>query len=286
MYFSVCLVICFAVPGGCEINISAWEWEAEPHERIVARYFLRRQGCSVSDCAYTQDASRLADADAVLVVLDASGDTPPTRAAARHPRQRWVFAATGSPLHTIPSSMIAGLAGLFNWSMTYRSDADVPIPYGRTLALVAPPPVTSSSVSLPALVPHWRRKRRDVLAAALLSNCRARDRMRALNALQRYMRLHYYGNCFYRRPSQEFHAWRRHFVVSVEDAWEGARGRLCRLCEALQYNARQPRLYDEDDLRRFLDPHVRIICSKWESREKCDENVVATASLLAISGRT
>ncbi|CAG9786415.1 unnamed protein product [Diatraea saccharalis] len=296
-------------------------------------------GCSVRNCHFVGDPKRLPQADVVVVSVDRNGDVP--AATARAANQRWVFLALGSPL-AINTSKIGEWANLFNWSMTYRSDSEVPIPYGRTLAFVTPAP---GNVSVPQLVPHWRVKRRDVLAAALLSNCRVRRRMNYLNTLKRYIRVHYYGSCFYRHPKKEcprigecgsikrylfylafenaecqqyitervfqhalvdgaipvimgasyeqcatllppqsflhvdnyptikhlamhikkiasdndvllsFHMWRRHFRVANETAWVGAAdSRLCRLCEAINYNNLQHKVYDEDYLRHFLDP--------------------------------
>lgn len=52
--------------------------------------------------------------------------------------QRWIFLTDESPLHTFflnPIQNISSYNGFFNWSMTYRSDSDVPVPYGRMISI-------------------------------------------------------------------------------------------------------------------------------------------------------
>jgi hypothetical protein len=71
----------------------------------------------------------------------------------------------------------------------------VPVPYGRTVPLAAAGVRGAGCAALARLVPHWEEKRRDVVAAALLSNCAVARRMRLLRTLRTFMPLHVYGAC-------------------------------------------------------------------------------------------
>ena len=78
----------------------------------------------------------------------------------KNPNQRWIFMTDESPLHRYvkPRNKIlsaklliklilfsssfynnnfetSGYDGIFNWTMSYRPDSDVPVPYGRPVLL-------------------------------------------------------------------------------------------------------------------------------------------------------
>ncbi|XP_046990348.1 alpha-(1,3)-fucosyltransferase 7-like isoform X1 [Schistocerca americana] len=121
------------------------------HGKLLERRHLRRfgdrklspwEGCAVSNCRLTYADVDLVAADAVVFHLHRT-ESPaalPARGP-QHAHQRWVFLTDESPLHTFlkarKGTKLADFDGLFNWSMTYRMDSDVPVPYGRTLALPA-----------------------------------------------------------------------------------------------------------------------------------------------------
>lgn len=50
-------------------------------------------------------------------------------------KQRWIFLTDESPINTflVQPQKLSDYDGIFNWSMTYRMDSDVPVPYGRTI---------------------------------------------------------------------------------------------------------------------------------------------------------
>lgn len=51
-----------------------------------------------------------------------------------NPEQLWIFFTDEAPYHTFMadrSLSMKSLNGLFNLSMTYRSDSDIPVPYGE-----------------------------------------------------------------------------------------------------------------------------------------------------------
>ncbi|XP_020665015.3 alpha-(1,3)-fucosyltransferase 4 [Pogona vitticeps] len=83
---------------------------------------------NISACRLTTNRSRLREAQAVVfhhrdLVLEGLGELPE----ARSPAQRWVWMNFESPSH---SQGLGDLSGLFNWTMSYKVDSDVFVPYG------------------------------------------------------------------------------------------------------------------------------------------------------------
>ncbi|XP_062983810.1 alpha-(1,3)-fucosyltransferase 4 [Elgaria multicarinata webbii] len=83
---------------------------------------------NVSGCRLTTDRGRLQEAHAVLfhhrdLISQGPGQIPRLRP----PAQRWVWMNFESPSHT---HGLRDLTGLFNWTMSYRVDSDVFVPYG------------------------------------------------------------------------------------------------------------------------------------------------------------
>ncbi|NXT21024.1 FUT4 fucosyltransferase, partial [Syrrhaptes paradoxus] len=100
-----------------------------------------RRRYNITGCRLSADRSRLAEAQAVLFhhrdlalhgVEGLPRGPPP-----RPPRQLWVWMNFESPSH---SPGLRGLAGIFNWTMSYRRDSDVFVPYGYLYAPPAPRP--------------------------------------------------------------------------------------------------------------------------------------------------
>lgn len=77
----------------------------------------------------------------------------------------------------------------------YRSDADVPVPYGRTVALKTPTISSSDPLTLADLVPNWKDKKRDALVAILISNCGVSYRMSVIKKIKEYIPVHAHGKC-------------------------------------------------------------------------------------------
>lgn len=114
------------------------------------------------------DEKDLHRADAVVFHLHftKSPSELPTRSRAD---QRWIFLTDESPFHTFLYShqRLSNYDGLFNWSMSYRIDSDVPVPYGRT---------TRASGNFP--IGHWNaiiKASKTKLAAVMGSNCGGRN---------------------------------------------------------------------------------------------------------------
>jgi hypothetical protein len=92
------------------------------------------ENCSVNNCRLTYEAKDLHVADAVIFHLHftKSVKSLPSR---KNLNQRWVFLTDESPVNTFlyRGQEISDYNGLFNWSMTYRMNSDIPVPYGRTV---------------------------------------------------------------------------------------------------------------------------------------------------------
>ncbi|XP_022831167.1 alpha-(1,3)-fucosyltransferase 9-like [Spodoptera litura] len=154
-------------------------------------------GCSVKNCIFSGDDALMDTADAVLVHLQ-HGLVPKVKN--RNPKQRWIFWSDQSPRHTFTMARHAtdrtSLYGVFNWSMTYRSDSDIPVPYGRTVLL--PKPVLSeynTMAELTTLIPNWDRKRANKTAAVLMLNCGIKARNDYVKELRKYINVDVYGRC-------------------------------------------------------------------------------------------
>ncbi|CAB3230031.1 unnamed protein product [Arctia plantaginis] len=151
--------------------------------------------CSVNNCIFTGDDDKLDTADAVVIHLQ-HGLIPQVKQ--RNQQQRWIFLNDESPKHTFSLAKkklkLKDFANVFNWSMTYRSDADIPVPYGRTVAFDEPVFKNIDFEDITNIIPNWKKKRRDVLVTALISNC-VKYRMDFITELQKYIPVDIYGKC-------------------------------------------------------------------------------------------
>jgi hypothetical protein len=77
----------------------------------------------------------------------------------------------------------------------FRSDADVPVPYGRTLPLKSPLMPNTFPETIAEHVPYWKKKNRKVLIGILMSNCRVSDRMDYLKQLRKHIDVDVHGKC-------------------------------------------------------------------------------------------
>ncbi|KAL0841284.1 hypothetical protein ABMA28_015001 [Loxostege sticticalis] len=309
--------------------------------------------CSVNNCVFTDKYELINKVDAV-VVTTYQGRIPWVHVRKRS--QRWVFLSSESPVNTFVRaerkfSLLAPMANVFNWSMTYRSDSDVPIPYGRTVPLTEAMMHKISTRPITKVIPYWDYKQKDVLAVAMISNCGVAERLNYINELQKYIKVDLFGRCAtttemrygcppyadcpklrnylfflafentgcrqyitekvfhnafakgaipvvmgapladyekllppnsflhvnsFNSPRElameiihlstnddyleTYHKWRQYFEITNEHGNFGNKLHdLCRLCEALNYNDNQTKVYDEDTLKLFLDP--KLLCT-------------------------
>lgn len=104
----------------------------------------------------------LADADAVVFHLHLT-QSPMELPKKHDSNQLWIFLTDESPFNTFfyKNQKLGDYNFLFNWSMSYKMDSDIPIPYGRTIPFISK---ISKINSKPI-------KKKDKLAAILSSNC-------------------------------------------------------------------------------------------------------------------
>lgn len=109
----------------------------------------------------------------------------------RPPGQRWVWMNFESPSHSPGLRSLAD--NLFNWTLSYRADSDVFVPYGYLY------PRTHPSDQPPGLVPPLARKRG--LVAWVVSNWDERQaRVRYYHQLSQHVPVDVFGKGGHRRP--------------------------------------------------------------------------------------
>ncbi|KAL1420688.1 hypothetical protein MTO96_004432 [Rhipicephalus appendiculatus] len=139
-----------------------------------------------SKCTVTNDPCLAEDSDAVVFhVYDMEIDNLPPK---RLDWQKWVFYLMEAPPHTNFMDFKYTYY-MFNWTMTYRRDSDIHIPYGR----VAPRDTnfTHSKRDLQAL---WKSKNKT--AVWMVSNCFTDGgREDFVAELRKYVDVDVYGEC-------------------------------------------------------------------------------------------
>ncbi|XP_070160204.1 4-galactosyl-N-acetylglucosaminide 3-alpha-L-fucosyltransferase FUT6 [Polyergus mexicanus] len=139
--------------------------------RFTKNKFSPWERCSVENCTLSYDKKDLHRADAVVFHLHftKSSSELPVRSRAD---QRWIFLTDESPFHTFlyGRQRLSDYDNLFNWSMSYRMDSDVPVPYGRTIRI--PDNVSNANDR------HWDvivKTTKTKLVAVMGSNCGGRN---------------------------------------------------------------------------------------------------------------
>ncbi len=117
----------------------AREWYHLPAKE--ASDFTAKRGCKVHNCEITYDNNRLKESDAVIFHARDMPSPDSLRDISRRMRplhQRWVYFISENPLNTPNPS---ALNGLFNWTMTYKKESDIWIPYKRYAKIDSTDPV-------------------------------------------------------------------------------------------------------------------------------------------------
>lgn len=104
------------------------------------------QNCAYTQCEISSNRSQasLESYDAIVIFNDRllwpdQMDLPDLNATTRRPWQRLVFFTLESPLALASHYDMTIYENYFNWTMTYRLDSDVPVPYGRLVAKESAP---------------------------------------------------------------------------------------------------------------------------------------------------
>ncbi|XP_045125147.1 alpha-(1,3)-fucosyltransferase 7-like isoform X1 [Portunus trituberculatus] len=169
------------------------------HGKRLERRFLKQYGsvmmepfrdCSAQNCRLTYEDAAVADADAILFHLHQTKG-PQSLPNRTRLDQRWIWLTDESSYNTFlvgKERRLEAYNGLFNWSMSYRMDNDVPVPYGRTL------PLTPAEAAAHKPVDYFTLKPK--LVAVMGSNCGGRNkRWGYIKELQKHMTVDTYGGC-------------------------------------------------------------------------------------------
>ncbi|GLH10320.1 Glycoprotein 3-alpha-L-fucosyltransferase A [Gryllus bimaculatus] len=156
------------------------------------------EDCSVRNCRIEYDDKFLSKADAVIFHLHRTksiNELP--RRLPEHRNQRWIFLTDESPHHTFlfdrSTNKLKNYVGVFNWSMSYRMDSDVPVPYGRAIPLTKEE-AAAALATIPVSKNYALGKTGTV--AVMGSNCGGwNHRWDYVRELQKHMRVDVYGGC-------------------------------------------------------------------------------------------
>lgn len=180
-------------PKARNFTILVWKTGRSVERRLLKQYGKDKKDpfadCSVRNCDVTYEDAAASTADAILVHLHRTKGPQdfPNRTKAS---QRWIWMTDESPYHTFMVAKDKDLNhynGYFNWSMSYRMDSDIPVPYGRTIRLAEGEEPKDS-------VDYFSTKSKTV--AIMGSNCGGwNNRWKYVKELQKYMKVDAYGKC-------------------------------------------------------------------------------------------
>ncbi|CAL4091029.1 unnamed protein product [Meganyctiphanes norvegica] len=174
--------------------ILVWKYGPTIERRLIKQYGAVAKDpfekCSVHNCELTYKDSAISKADAVMVHFHRTKgpDDLPNRTRAD---QRWIWLTDESMQNTFmvaKNKDISQYNGKFNWSMNYRMNADVPVPYGRTFLLTDTEKLNDNNIDYFAL--------KNKTIAIMGSNCGGTNgRWKYVKLLQEQMQVDTYGGC-------------------------------------------------------------------------------------------
>ncbi|KAJ6651943.1 hypothetical protein lerEdw1_015885 [Lerista edwardsae] len=146
-----------APAGRRHLTVLVWHWPFGTPLNLSGDVCAALYG--IEGCRLTADRGLYGQADVVLFHhRELQGDRASLPRASRPPGQRWVWVSLESPTHT---KNLAAWPGHFNWTMSYRRDSDIFVPYGELV------PRRSETVAVPRktglatwVVSHYRRSQR------------------------------------------------------------------------------------------------------------------------------
>ncbi|XP_076313839.1 alpha-(1,3)-fucosyltransferase C-like [Tachypleus tridentatus] len=188
---------------------SSQEWE---------RISLKNMNCSFSQCKITRDRNHFTYSDLVVFHWRDINvhDLPSTHL----PFQRWALFNLESPLHT-SAAVLRALGDNINWTITYRTDSDVFVPYGKLI------PKNMTGVISGQNTRDDQNISNNNLIVWLVSNCNTTsNREKFVEQLKRFISVDVYGKCYGNRcypiiPREECYerlAQRYKFYLSFENS--------------------------------------------------------------------
>ena len=170
--------------------------------------------CTFDTCSLTTNRDTINTADAILYVIPheyLNLKHPPIQRRYRNPDQPWIFMVFESPFNTYADELSTPeWRDMFNWSMSYRLDSDIHLPYG----CIAPNPYTSSKNYT-----HVVAKKKK-MAAWIVSNCNDDSRrMEFVRGLQREgVDVDIYGKCGTEKFEDEYVLNQYKFYLALENS--------------------------------------------------------------------
>uniref|UniRef100_H2ZAJ6 Fucosyltransferase n=1 Tax=Ciona savignyi TaxID=51511 RepID=H2ZAJ6_CIOSA len=163
-------------------------------------------------CHVTYDKSTSAIADAVVFHCVTRRDSILGMPSQRSPNQRWVWWCAEPPWNTryVFDKTLVNFHRVFNWTMTYRVDSDVYLPYSIDLS--------GSNIKV-GKYNYSLKKGFEVLAAKtslaawVSSNCAVAERSNTIRELQRYMNIDIFGKCGTKPLFAAKWKTKRHFLI-------------------------------------------------------------------------
>ncbi|XP_023343821.1 alpha-(1,3)-fucosyltransferase C [Eurytemora carolleeae] len=172
--------------------------------------FITNQ-CANSNCYITNNRSYLPSLSDFEALLFHSRDMESKyvqvpNPARRKTNQKYIFYSLESPLNDGLDLNNHRLKSFFNWTMSYRIDSDIYLPYGYvsekesgSVLAPYPPKWPNSSVvrSMPVLPPKWRQHQdKRKLVSWVVSNCKTHSkREEYVEELRRFIPVDQFGKC-------------------------------------------------------------------------------------------
>ncbi|XP_041851186.1 alpha-(1,3)-fucosyltransferase 4-like [Melanotaenia boesemani] len=146
----------------------------------------------IRGCALTDDVSAYLEADAVIIhhreIATGSVDLPPEP---RPRAQKWIWMNYESPSHT-PNLVL--FEGIFNLTMSYRSDSDIFLPYGYLVPRARKAGGLQSNFAHPLSLPSYSNRLRYRFVAWVISNwSESHVRVAFFYQLRRYIHIDVFG---------------------------------------------------------------------------------------------
>ncbi|XP_064605312.1 alpha-(1,3)-fucosyltransferase C-like [Liolophura sinensis] len=137
-------------------------------------------------CVSTSDKNDLEISDGIVVHPRDLSDLPPVRL----PHQRLIYLIQESPWAT--GIDVSGYNGVFNWTVTYRLDSDIPFPFFVTTAKDKLMPEAEFNQTMQTILQSKTK-----IIAYMNSNCHASHtkRLEFLYDLKAYLNVDVYGAC-------------------------------------------------------------------------------------------
>ncbi|XP_074657227.1 glycoprotein 3-alpha-L-fucosyltransferase A-like [Tubulanus polymorphus] len=228
--------------------------------------FLR---CPINTCEITEDRSKIGTADVIVIERPAIGSVEPSGPRPKHQVQ--VMLNVESPLNT-PLHYGTGYQSSLNWTVTYRRDSTIPVPYGVFVRY-------NESVRFKVLKKNYAAGKTKKVAW-FISNCYDNnERLKLAEELSKYISVDIYGKCGTLKCPRSLRKKCFHLLDSSYKFYLAFENSNCReyITEKFFLNGLSrdivPIVYGahKDDYERVAPPHSFIHVDDFESPKQLAE---------------